>query len=355
MALRITTAASNRGIAPSDFLPMDFFDIREEISPKAPIKLLVKWGCFSYGVLSVLFVALFIIEINKVSVSSVTSIQPDVTQNAEDNAVTVCDPLSTFVGTDDVLCDKSVIRSPVRFSMTTLDPYDEGGFLDGFVTCGTMVRSTREVCDERTAGVCSGYKRAIEDTLPGSCVDDTGVGGGYSINWGDGYTKVIRREINLDEDADHGRQEYDYFNTDSGPFPNGGAYYSVSKNSLSFGNAWSLSGTNVAQDGTCAVTQTWLDDCESFLSNTCVKVGLLSGPYACTKTTESKASIFEAIGTAYANLGFFSSLLLPAVAMLVVKIHEREEERIKMEGGASEVVTGVEPRSPMRGEGDDTL
>ena len=36
--------AERRGISPEDFLPMEFFDVREEISPKAEIKTLVKWG-----------------------------------------------------------------------------------------------------------------------------------------------------------------------------------------------------------------------------------------------------------------------------------------------------------------------
>ena len=116
--------------------------------------------------LAVAFLSLFTYEMTAVSSSSTTTIEPGL---LEGNGVS-CTPLSTFAGTEDVQCDKDVLKTPVRFHASTTDPYDEGGFLDGFVTCGTLVRSTGARCRERVVGVCTEYKRAMEKF--GVCVDD---------------------------------------------------------------------------------------------------------------------------------------------------------------------------------------
>jgi hypothetical protein len=56
-----------RNLALEDFLPLEFFDVREEISPKAATTTLIKWGGAVYAMLFVLFIALFATEITKVS------------------------------------------------------------------------------------------------------------------------------------------------------------------------------------------------------------------------------------------------------------------------------------------------
>ena len=79
----------------------------------------------------------------------------------------------------------------------------------------------------------------------------------------------------------------------------------------------------VTQDGTCKVSDLWMSDCNTFWENTCQKVGVVSSPLACVKTIISKPSFYEALGTAYANLAFLSSIVLPGVAILMVKLSEK--------------------------------
>jgi hypothetical protein len=133
-----------------------------------------------------------------------------------------------------------------------------------------------------------------------------------------------------------------------GPFPSGEAVYTVSDNSLSFGLAYSLGSwdaTNVDQD-TCTPSASWLARCDAFIAATCQKVGTSSGPYACVATETTKATFFEALGTAYANLAFLQGLLLPLVAIAMVKAQEV---------GKKEGAELVPPSSPKSEAGDNKL
>ena len=115
--------------------------------------------------------------------------------------------------------------------------------------------------------------------------------------------------------------------------PNTDQPFTVNPNSLSFGLAWGLSMDFIDQ-ASCKVKDTWMTACDTFLDQTCDKVDMLGGPYACITTVEEGRTFFEAIGTAYANLAFLSSLVLPAAAVLMVKMGKEGEE--KKEGGEAE-------------------
>ena len=136
--------------------------------------------------------------------------------------------------------------------------------------------------------------------------------------------KTIRKEVNFD-DVDIGVTDFLFLDEYTGPFPGGKSTYTVSQNSLSFGLAYSLGSHTsgyVTQDGTgpvsgegvpsCGVSDLWLSDCAAFWQSTCDRVGVVSGPYACTKTTTTTPSVFESLGFAYANLALFSSIGKPS-------------------------------------------
>ncbi|GMI05352.1 hypothetical protein TrLO_g4119 [Triparma laevis f. longispina] len=326
--------AERRGISPEDFLPMEFFDIREEVSPKAPIKTLVKWGAAVYAFFLVIFVALFTLEITKVTKLSTTTIV-----NAPSNEGNiVCTPLSTFSGSEDVQCQSSfAFPNNNRFYMEN-DPYGEGQ--SGFVTCGTMVRATKDMCDARVAqlDVCNIYAAAIEQHS--ECRANPGDGSLKYLSWGEDEPKTIRVEISLAK-TNQGLEGAQLFN-EFGPYPTGASVYSVSENSLSFGLAYQLGRNNesmVTQD-TCKVSSAWISKCDEFLQNTCKRVGITSGPYACVETEENKPSFVEALGTAYANLAFLQGLLLPIVAIVMVKMGA-------LGGQQEEKMQQVPPSSPI--------
>ncbi|GMH98013.1 hypothetical protein TrVE_jg4613 [Triparma verrucosa] len=337
--------AERRGISPEDFLPMEFFDVREEISPKAEIKTLVKWGGITYAFFFLVFVALFTLEITKVTVLSTTTIVNS--PSTEGN--TVCTPLSTFSGSEDVQCQSSfTFPNNNRFYMEN-DPYGEGQ--SGFVTCGTMVRASREKCNSRVTqlDVCNSYAAAIEQHS--ECKVNPGDSSLKYLSWGEDEPKTIRVEISLAE-TNNGLEGAQLFN-EYGPYPNGGSVYTVSENSLSFGLAYSLGRNNesmVTQD-TCKVSSAWISKCDDFLQNTCKRVGVTSGPYACVESEESTPSFIEALGTAYANMAFLQGLLLPIVAIVIVKMGanagQQEERGVRQQ---------VPPSSPIHKEvGNDKL
>ncbi|GMH50897.1 hypothetical protein TrRE_jg5136 [Triparma retinervis] len=324
-----------RNLALEDFLPLEFFDVREEISPKAATTTLIKWGGAVYAMLFVLFIALFATEITKETKSSTTTIEASPIVDAR-HANVVCSPLSTFAGSEDVMCASSFsFPNRDRFFVSN-DPYGEG--MDGFVSCGSFVRATQQKCTERVAelDVCNGYAKAVEENSV--CRANPG-GVGVYLDWSDnGQLKTIRKEVNLD-DLDIGEPGFRFMDEYTGPFPGEKSIYTVSKNSLSFGLSYTL-GMNepryCTQDGTgsvagegvsnCGVTQDWIADCETFWANACERVGIFSGPYACTETVVAAPTFFEALGTAYANLAFFSSLMIPLVVMLMVKLEERRKQ-----------------------------
>ncbi|GMI39978.1 hypothetical protein TeGR_g11485 [Tetraparma gracilis] len=343
-ARRVSVAASERGMAPEDFLPMEFFDIREEISPKAPVKTLVKWGGVVYAILFIIFVSLFSFEMTNTNTSSTTTIVSSPPSPASDNIV--CTPLATFSGSTDVQCEASPVFPNADRFYTENDPYGEGQ--DGFVTCGTMVRATKDRCLEvvESLQVCTTYKAAIEEHA--ECRENPGDSNLKYLAWGTDEPKTIRMEIHLGHAVTPWTNGAPVLFNQFGPFPSGEAVYTVADNSLSFGLAYSLGSwdaTNVDQD-TCTPSASWLSRCDAFMAATCQKVGTSSGPYACVATETTKATFFEALGTAYANLAFLQGLLLPLVAIAMVKAQEV---------GKKEGAELVPPSSPKSEAGDNKL
>lgn len=221
LAENVEGAAKRRGIELSDLLPLDFYDVREEITPRAPSEILIRWGLLTYSVFLVVFLALFATEITKASTTSDTTIQAEPIIASD----TSCSPLSTFVGSTDVMCASSPsLPNYDRFSVQS-DPYGEG--FDGFVTCGSFVRATRTMCLERSADVCHGYKQAIEERS--TCRVNPGDSSLTYLNWSNGQMKTIRREVNFDP-VEVGVTDFLFLDEYTGPFPGGKSIYTVSQN-----------------------------------------------------------------------------------------------------------------------------
>jgi len=354
---KIEQESKNRNVSLEGLLPMEFYDVREEVSPKAPVQSLIAWGLGAYGVLLMGFLVLLSTEFSAKSTSSTTTIEANPILSESAHGTMNCSPLSTFVGSEDVQCQSSFAFPNYDRFFVQSDPYGEGQ--DGFVTCGTFVRATTKRCVERTTelDVCAGYGLAIEANSV--CRANPG-GSGVYLDWSsNGQLKTIRKEINFEDEDKALSAGFNFIDEYTGPFPDSAkGVYTVSQNSLSFGLAYHLGQHNpnyVTQDGTgnvsgesasvskCGVSQAWLSDCASFIDKLCIQVGARGAPYACTETTTSSPTFFEALGTAYANLAFASSVLLPGVAIFMVKMEERKGTK-GQESGKREPVP---PSSPM--------
>ena len=88
---------------------------------------------------------------------------------------------------------------------------------------------------------------------------------------------------------------------------------------------------------------TFLADCNAAIYEICNKVEEQCQPFICKEEKETHKTPFEAFGTAFANYGFITSILMPCFALVAKRIGRNKPTQAVGEAGVVISPGGVRP------------
>jgi len=337
-------------------LPADFFHVKEEVTPKAPLQVLYKFAAIGYSIVIIVFFGLLANDLNQTVTTRETLIVQAPDPNLECTALGYW---SSKVRTDDTYnpverdgTNLGIELSMIDVSLTSAQCIERSNsaafcqsWADRFVGDGqccleSPALATRWDPDFNCGGApLCGASSAVPEYSCGHALAILTFNGTVDIRdapcldgnrgWSDQPTVAFNNisstprsmfVLNLCSSAGSagvGRS--------GGGFGSTCSAYSLNRDATMNYVTIRRGLNEYATMYTSLLTHAdFVSDCQTRVNEVCARVDLNTQPFACIKENVIRRTVLEASGTAFANTQFVGGLIFSALGLLAAKLHTQQ-------------------------------